>query len=202
MRHLSRLALIACVSTSLTSLIAHPSEPAHAEKCPSCGAGFWNYSRYAPFHYHALYITYPRQSLIELEDGSRWQTSERDAQTLLSWQYGDSLQLSLNGYGDGDYTFYISNLSTRSGIPVNLVEGPLMGGLQTHTIQAIDRAAGKLYLSNGTYWTVADTDRMALSQWEVNDPILFGIYNGWYSSYSTLLINVNLNTHLYTREIR
>jgi hypothetical protein len=143
---------------------------------------------------------------VDLEDGSRWEVAEADRMQLMSWRQGDQadyIVITRNRYYS-DFTFYITNQANGSYVRANLVKGPLVGGAYTLLISGMDANTHfrrSIYLSNGTSWAVSASDFREINNWQVEDPIIIGRNDDWFTSNSTLLINVLRNTVVRARKI-
>ncbi|MES2200537.1 MAG: hypothetical protein V4489_10290, partial [Chlamydiota bacterium] len=66
-------------------------------------------------------------SLIRIEDGSHFKTSDWDAYTLSKWKSGDRLLIFPNLYYFSFYTYSIYNATLGTSILANLRYGPSIG---------------------------------------------------------------------------
>lgn len=135
-----------------------------------------------------------------MEDGSYWQVSASDWNTVLSWRVGDTLAISAHHSYFSPYAYLVLNATTESRIFANLIAAPTAFGPNTHWIVAIDPCNGHLFLENGSSWCISSNDDYALSSWEINDPVILGINDQWLSCYDAILINVNQNSFVRGRQ--
>ena len=132
---------------------------------------------------------------VELEDGSFWKVPSYKSHIVFGWQEGDLLTITPNSCFCSFYTYRINNCQMNSSIPANLYVGPIAFGPYTHWITNIDYINGQLILENGSVWMVSVGDSYLFYDWAINDTIIIGSYNGWFSSFDSLLINVNMNNY-------
>ena len=78
--------------------------------------------------------------------------------------------------------------------------GPLAFGPYSHWITDIDYFGGHVYLENQMVWCVNASDNYVLSDWAVNDHVIFGLYDSWLTPYDHILINVNMDDHLHSSD--
>ncbi|NDD58232.1 MAG: hypothetical protein EBZ47_03130 [Chlamydiae bacterium] len=136
-------------------------------------------------------------TLIELEDGSGWKLSQNHR--VRNWQAGDSISITANHNIFSEYNYYVVNDSTGDYVAADLILGPIANGPHTHWMIGCDRANHHLYLENGSGWTINSSDDFIFDQWEINDTIIIGKNDSWFSSFDTLLINVNMNNSIRAR---
>lgn len=131
---------------------------------------------------------------IQLHDGSLWKVNAWDMYKIRDWASNDVLSLSCTEFLYGE-KYQIANSVTGQSVLVNLVDGPVLFGPNTHWVASIDHYAHRIYLENGTCWNVRYWDQNKLSEWAVNDTVILGDATGWWND--VLLINVNMNQHAY-----
>ncbi|MCX6989461.1 MAG: hypothetical protein NTX49_00090, partial [Chlamydiae bacterium] len=73
-------------------------------------------------------------------------------------------------------------------------------GSYTHWIIGMDYTSGHVYLENGSTWTISTNDLFIFNDWAINDTIILGSNDSWFSSYDSLLINVNMNNYVRARK--
>ena len=76
---------------------------------------------------------------------------------------------------------------------------PIAFGPYTHWIIGMDFRSGHVYLENGTTWTISSNDLFIFNEWAINDTIILGSNDSWFSNYDSLLINVNMNNFVRAR---
>ncbi|MBS0625408.1 MAG: hypothetical protein JSS32_05100 [Verrucomicrobia bacterium] len=140
-------------------------------------------------HFLATYLLL--DNTIELEDGSLWRVNSWDMPKILNWANNDILSLTVNDPFIFGEEYKLTNTYTDEVIHLDLIDGPLLFGPASHWIVAIDRMIGRIYLENGSYWDISVFDRNKLSNWAVNDTIIFGDSKNWWND--SFLINVNMN---------
>lgn len=129
---------------------------------------------------------------ITLEDGSVWQIRIKDRGKTLDWLSGDSLIILPNHSWFSSYHYVLLNQNTGADIKVNMMLGPIYNGVYTHWIIAIDYYNKEVCLEDGTVWTVSGSDFSTLKKWLVNDTVIIGVNDSWFSSKPNILINVNM----------
>jgi hypothetical protein len=136
-----------------------------------------------------------------MEDGSHWEVSAFDSYVLTHWRREDSLVITPNYNWLCSYDYYITNKSNNNTfVKANLYIGPLAFGPFSHWIVDIDYFGGHVYLENQMVWCVDPQDTPILKSWAINDHIIFGLYDSWFSSYDHILINVNMDDHVRVKQ--
>lgn len=130
---------------------------------------------------------------IELIDGSIWKVAPSDVYTVLTWYASDLLIITPNDSWFSAYQFKITNQATGQAVQTNLYLGPLYNGIYTHWIIAIDYMWDRVYLEDGSVWSMSPFDSSIVSQWKVNDTVIIGVNDGFFSTTRpNILINVNM----------
>lgn len=137
---------------------------------------------------------------IEMEDGSHWEVSPSDAYIVRNWRREDSLVITPNYNWFSSHDYYITNKTNNTYIKANLYVGPLAFGPYSHWIVDIDYFGGHVYLENQMVWCVNPQDNYVLKDWAVNDHIIFGLYDSWFTPYDHILINVNMDDHIRVKQ--
>ncbi len=154
-----------------------------------------------PIHSHWLSSISMQGDSLELEDGSHWKIPSYQAQTVYSWQRGDLLTITPNHSFFSSYYYYINNACTGTSVPANLYIGPLaFTPPYTRWVVALDPIHCQVYLQDGSSWNIALSDASLLNQWAPNDTIIIGENDSWFSSYDTILINVNMNHYIRAKQ--
>lgn len=156
---------------------------------------FNNYQSMSP---HWLINATYDGSVVELEDGSHWKLSPN--YSVFSWKVGDPIVVTPNHSFFSEYNYYIVNKFTGSYVAADLIVGPLTFGPYTHWVIGIDYASGHVFLENGTTWTVSANDTFVFNDWAINDTVIIGSNDSWFSSYDTILINVNMNNYVRSKK--
>lgn len=130
--------------------------------------------------------------MITLEDGSVWQVKNSDRMKTLDWLYGDSLIILPNHAWFSSYHYVILNQNTGGKVKVNLFLGPIYNGIYTHWIVGIDYCNCELRLEDGSVWKMSSSDSRTVNKWLLNDTVIVGINDSWFSSKPNILINVNM----------
>lgn len=130
---------------------------------------------------------------IELIDRSVWTVNPYHTHILGHWYIDDMIVITPNRSWFSSYQFCLTNQQTGDSVEVNLTLGPIYNGYYTNWIVAIDDYYNKVYLNDGSVWSMSAFDSGLIRQWEVNDTVIIGVNNGWLSSTRpNILINVNM----------
>lgn len=146
-----------------------------------------------PINCHWLVSISDTGRSLEIEDGSHWEISPADMYVLRKWRREDNIVISANYSWLSSYDYYITNKSTNTYVHGNLIVGPLTHGPYSHWIVDIDHFGGHVFLENQMIWCVNPQDREYLKEWAVNDHIIFGRNDGWFTPYDHILINVAMD---------
>lgn len=133
---------------------------------------------------------------LSTEDGSKWEFSPSDGYTVRWWALGDVIVVSPNYSWFSSFDYYITNQNRGTYVTANLFDGPVAFGPFSHWIVNVDPIAGHVYLENQMIYCVNPSDMSVMKNWKPNDHIIFGVHNSWFSSYDTILINVNMDDHV------
>lgn len=139
------------------------------------------------------------KNILELEDGSQWKVSDEDFKEVASWEDHQMVEISPNRLSSS-YEYYITNKATDSYIQVSLLKAPLRGSPYAITITGMNYRHS-FFLSNGTSWEIASSDLYLARNWYVNDLVIIGVNNEWFSSYTHILINIHTNTFVRVKKI-
>ncbi|MBS0604239.1 MAG: hypothetical protein JSS60_04285 [Verrucomicrobia bacterium] len=153
-----------------------------------------------PINCHWLTSIADNNRSLELEDGSHWEVSPSDAYILRNWRREDSLVITPNYSWLSGYDYFITNKSTNSYVKANLYVGPVAFGPYSHWIVDIDYFGGHVFLENQMIWCINPQDSYVLKDWAVNDHVIFGLYDSWFSPYDHILINVNMDDHIRVKQ--
>lgn len=136
---------------------------------------------------------------VELMDGSIWSVSSNDRYKTFDWLTSDQIIIKPNHSLFSSYHYKLTNLSTKANVAVNLSLGPIYNGVHTHWIVAIDYQNRQICLEDGTVWSIKKSDRGAMNKWIVNDTVIIGVNDGYFSSKSNPNILINVNVLNYAR---
>lgn len=153
-----------------------------------------------PSHCHWLTSLSDNSYSIELEDGSHWEVAPSDAYVLRSWRRNDSLIITPNYSWCCSYDYYITNKNNNTYVKANLYIGPLAFGSYSHWIVDLDYYGGHVYLENQMIWCVDPQDSHVMKNWAINDHVIIGLYDSWFSPYDHILINVNMDDHVRVKQ--
>jgi hypothetical protein len=164
----------------------------HAGKKGAKQEFFWKKLPSSSFHWFAC--CNEDGSIIEIEDGSRWKLAP--GYRISNWRAGDSIVITLNRSWFSDLSYYIVNKNTGAYIPAELILGPIAYGPLSHWVVGLDYTQGKVFLEDGTTWKISSTDTPLFNDWQVNDTVIIGQNDSWFSAFETILINVNMNSYI------
>lgn len=129
-------------------------------------------------------------NVLEIEDGSLWAICSSHLYKTTNWITTDKLIITQNTIWFSSYDHCVVNLTTGDTIHVNLAEGPFRNGAHTRWIIGIDYINRNLVLDDGSVWYVSSMDSSIMYNWAIDDTIIIGVNDGWYSSKNHILINV------------
>lgn len=142
----------------------------------------------------------PQGDSVELEDGSHWKIPSQHYYSIFSWRLGDSLTITPTRSFWSNYNYYITNNATSTYVSANLYIGPVAFGPYTHWIVGMDPTNGHVFLENGSAWCISCQDAYLFNDWAINDTIILGTNDSWFTSYDTMLINVNMNHYVRAKQ--
>jgi hypothetical protein len=137
---------------------------------------------------------------LEIEDGSHWEVSAFDSFILRNWRRENTLVITPNYNWFGNYEYFITNKSNNTFVKANLAIGPLTFGDFSHWVVEVDNLNGHVILENQMIWCVNPQDGYALRDWAVNDHVIIGLCDSWFSAFDHILINVNVNDHIRVKQ--
>lgn len=150
---------------------------------------------YSTWHLGALHrpiAVTPLGDIVTLEDGSEWIVKYSNRYKTLDWLATDSIIVLPNHAWFSSHYFRLVNQMTGADIEVNLYKGPIYNGVYSHWIIAIDYYNCEIMLEDGTLWKVSSGEWSTMKKWLVNDTVILGINDSWFSSKPNILINVNM----------
>ncbi|MFV0340285.1 MAG: hypothetical protein ACK5MA_06640 [Parachlamydiaceae bacterium] len=154
------------------------------------------YATYPGIFYSPVTLSY-MGDYVTLNDGSGWTISSSDSYKTMNWLTSDLLVITPNHSFLSSYMFKMTNQNTGVSVKCNLTVGPIYNGIYTHWIVGINYFTQDIYLENGSIWNVSGLDSSIFSQWLINDTIILGVNDGYFStSRPYILINVNTLTHV------
>jgi hypothetical protein len=130
---------------------------------------------------------------IEMEDGSWWKISSGDSYKVLGWRVNDPLVITPYNTWLSSTSYTITNKNTGSRVKAKLSVGPITYGPNSHWVTSFEPFSGYVCLENNSCWTISSSDLNLLREWALNDTIIIGVNDQWFSSYDFILINVNMN---------
>jgi hypothetical protein len=153
--------------------------------------------------YHFATNIDPYNRILVLEDGSEWKVSSYDDYFWMYWHLGDNIIVTPN-YFYSDYTYYMTNQETGEYVRANLVTAPIRGGPYTAMITGFScnrNRPSSIYLNNGTCWAVSEKDLSHIQNWQIEDLVIMGKNNEWFSYNTHIIINIHTNTFVRVRKL-
>lgn len=167
-------------------------------------------ANFSPYIYHWI-ESFPQGNIIKIEDGSEWVFNKDQADIVRDWRHGDAIVVMPKGGSiwDSNYAYTVTNKDLGTSVDVNLFLGPLAFGPYSTWLIGIDLNAGEIYLMNGqgerTVWEVYHKDlRYIKEDWVTNDTVFIGENTSWlwwFSSYNSIIVNVNMNHYVRVRQV-
>jgi hypothetical protein len=159
-----------------------------------------NYAYYIPDYTHWLSGVGLNGYTLDMEDGTRWDIHPSDTFRLNSWRLNDPIVISPNYSWCSSGDFYITNQNTNTAVRADLVVSPIAFGPYSHWIVSIDYTNGHVYLENGTTWCMSEGDFFVYRNWAVNDHIIMGYNDSFFSPYDRILINFNMDSYVRAKQ--
>lgn len=131
---------------------------------------------------------------VTLHDGTEYHVKYSDRHKTLDWLATDTIIILPNHAWFSSHYFRLVNQMTGADVQVNLHKGPFYNGVHTHWVIAIDYHNCEVCLEDGTIWHIGEWT--TLKKWLVNDTVIIGINDSWFSSKPNILINVNMNNYV------
>lgn len=166
------------------------------EALPECRLAY----AYLPVDSHWYTNVATNWGSFEIEDGSRWEISPSDQHILYNWRRDDILVITPNSSWFSPYDYYVTNATNNTYVKANLLEGPIAFGPYSHWVVDIDYVGGHIFLDNQMVWCIDPKDGYLLSEWSINDHVIFGANDSLFSKYNFILINVNMEEHLRAKQ--
>lgn len=132
-------------------------------------------------------------TLIEIEDGSGFETDWHEARKASLWNHGNAIIITQNDAWFSKYSYRMIERNNGQSIPMNLVQGPAKDNPYLVQIATMDAKNGVLFLTNNLRLMICPQDRHTFSHWHEGQPIIIGLNSGWQTNYSYILINVSKN---------
>ncbi len=155
---------------------------------------------YLPLDAHWLTKVASNWHSFEIEDGSRWEIPYSDQHILYSWNRDDILVITPNSSWFSAYDYYITNSTKNTYVKANLLDGPIAFGPYSHWVVDIDYLGGHIYLENQMVWCIDPKDAYFLEDWSINDHIIIGSNDSYFSKYNSILINVDMDDYLRAKQ--
>ncbi len=185
-----------CLETPSGSHAALGSGYGYFHKNVSVAQDF--YCKYHPMHHWILDIC-PFKTTVTIEDGSAWNIDPDESSNVFSWKPGDIVFLMQNPIWAQslDWPEYLMmNLKDQSGVCVDLSLGPMANNPRARFISAINFDGGAVQLTDGSCWMIAPEDLPLFRGWAVDDSIIAGKNESFFSKYKAILINPNMNHYI------
>ena len=164
---------------------------------------------YSPQLYHWI-DCFIQDNIIKIEDGSEWIFDKTEGYIVRSWRAGDTIVISPKGswLWGSNYNYVLTNKELGTSVNVKPFLGPIAFGPLTSWVVGIDYNLGHIYLLSGqgerTVWEVSNADIDFFKEWAVNDTVIIGEnanWLWWFSSYNSIIINVNMNHYVRARQV-
>ena len=136
---------------------------------------------------------------IRLADFSEWVIRSKDRYTTTMWLTSDVVTIKANTSFFRTYDFLIENMTTGEQVQADLQLTPELFGPFSYWIIDIDYLRGEVILSDGSIWDVRGYDYNVLNKWLINDHIIIGINDSFWTKGKSpnLLINANTKTYIH-----
>jgi hypothetical protein len=183
------LAILTLVAGSI-----HANENVEAQQClwPFSSSAKQEISGTENLDKHPLASIRERGLMVIFKDGSQWKVAAPDTVRSSKWKEGDLVTLSPC---KGDYSYTLTNQSGwfSSTVRVTPLLGPIERGPLTNWIMGIDKRQGNVTLQNGVVFKVDPKEKALIQEWATNHTIIVGTNNSRFSSYKSILLNVERN---------
>jgi len=157
-----------------------------------------------PIFYHFVAALNPHDRYIQLEDESRWKIPESDVYSLHRWSVGQFVIVTPNCRWFSDYNYYLTNQTNGAYVSANLLRGPLHTSPYAHHISGMDqntRGKKAIMLDGKTCWNISDEFHYVVDGWQVDDMVIIGTNDAWFTHFDTILINVETNSFAKARRM-
>ncbi|MDF2550044.1 MAG: hypothetical protein K0S07_1111 [Chlamydiales bacterium] len=155
--------------------------------------------------YHNLSAVSYAATTVALEDGSEWEIRFQDRAVVYNWQIGSCITIKpAPWYSSFDYV-----LQKRSALNATdtyceeaeaiLKVSPIFYGDYSLWIKVIDYQERKLILNDGSIWSYYSSDDKIMNGWKVEDHVIIGINDGFFTQYSYPNILIHAHDSSYTR---
>jgi hypothetical protein len=187
------------VGNKSASLVRHPHKKHHhrakTQTCKAkCFGGEWFSQAYQPTYY--VKCTGVDGETLTMNDETVWAIANNSMSTVASWAPNSPIVITpSNWYSQYDY--YITNVLTHESATAKLSQGPFVK--YSIFIEQIDWNGGFIYLTNGTRWTIAPSNRVR--PWQAGQAVLIGLNTKWLSR-GYILVNINEDNYLEANYVR
>ncbi len=163
------------------------------------GARFFSWNQpatlYSTLSAHTIHDVSTKGTTLEIENGAVFAIRDCSAATAAKWRKSSAIQIKPNHTWFSSYEYTIHNPETNSYVEAKLSLGPFSQSPLNRRISQINLATGTVLLDNNTMWQIAD--RAALQKWQVNDPIILGDNDAWFTwGYNFIMLNVATDSYL------
>lgn len=133
---------------------------------------------------------------LELEDGSIWSISSSDSYKTLNWLTTDVILIKPNHSWFSVYDYVLENQNTGATVRANLSLTPILFGHNSHWIISI--LGNEVTLEDGSIWYIPSYDMSQVRNYRLNDHIIVGTNDSWWTSgsYPNILINANEDNYV------
>ncbi len=180
--------------TALLLLISTPHLPAN----PTPPHNILN-----PLYFYRIEKIFLLGKSVQLENKSIWKVLESDLWKMGKWSEGDSIVITAShdwwhSSWYSNYGYCMNNETKGSYVHVDLEKAPPPFGKETDWISALEKHSGYLFLvKKGPCWKIDPNDKEIFEGWRVNDSIILGSNDHWFSSYGYILINLRTKGHVH-----
>jgi hypothetical protein len=151
------------------------------------------------FGIHSVHDIAARGESIEIENGALFSVNSSDSAIAAGWKKGQILQIKPNQRWFSSFQYRIFNKDDNSSAEAKLSLGPYLNSPYTRRIVQMNTASGVVMLDNNTFWEVSD--RNALLKWQINDNVIVGDNDGWFTwGFNSIIINVATDSYLTVKQ--
>jgi hypothetical protein len=146
-----------------------------------------------PGAFHSITSVSVFGDALELEDGSIWTVYPGDGYKALDCHPGDVVVITPYEGWFSSYDFKLTNQNTGASLLTNLKLGPFYDSALSHWIVAINYDENKVYLEDGSEWSMSYFDYGTVRKWLPDDTVIIAINDSIFTyANPNVLINVNM----------
>jgi hypothetical protein len=157
--------------------------------------------------YHQIDNLHDEYGCVKLNDSSRWKIAAKDERKVSRWKPYQPIAIVVHqSWNDAQksetkYFYQLVNTSTNSKAWANLFLGSNIHNPFYRFVIGLNLAGRQVMLNDGSTWIVAKEDLPLLKAWKTEETIIIGNYNGWFTSYKNILINVDYNHYIRAKKL-